>query len=225
MTAIFTGVVLDYYGPRICAIIGSVLFALGHIGFAYASSDLDLWIPSFALIAIGGPFFFMATLHLSAAFPRKSGLILASLTGAFDASSFVYFALGRVVVWSNGRVGVTDFFQFYTLVPVLALIYACVLMPSESFRFNTADDDYVDDALLSAGSSDYQHDSVIPRIDVTRETAEFPLRDMPLTRQIYSLGFGLLVVFMCVYMLRLNFYIETIGMQLVRMATSDPDGT
>ena len=35
--------------------------------------EWDLFTPAYVLLAIGGPFVFLSTLHLSAAFPRYSG--------------------------------------------------------------------------------------------------------------------------------------------------------
>ncbi len=37
ITALVTGTILDQYGPRVCSIIGAVLFALGSAGFGLAS--------------------------------------------------------------------------------------------------------------------------------------------------------------------------------------------
>jgi len=44
----------------------------------------------FVLFATGGPLIYISSFHLANAFPRRSGLIMGLLTGAFDVSSVTF---------------------------------------------------------------------------------------------------------------------------------------
>ncbi|KAG9531755.1 MFS general substrate transporter, partial [Aureobasidium melanogenum] len=91
--ALPVGTILDRYGPRVAGIIGCFLLAIGSalLAFAWdARESVDLWIPGYFFLALGGPFIFISSFQLSNTFPKHSGTILALLTGAFDTSSAVF---------------------------------------------------------------------------------------------------------------------------------------
>lgn len=89
---------------------------------------------SYLLMAIGGPFIFMPSFHLANAFPRRSGLILSMLTGAFDASS-IMFLIYRVL-YQNTESGVSlrTWFSIYLVVPVCIFFAQIFIMPMQSYK-------------------------------------------------------------------------------------------
>ena len=100
--ALPVGTILDKYGPRVSAVIGSILFAAGCALFALAwRLPFDGYILGYTLIALGGPFIFISSFQLSNTFPNHSGFILSLLTGAFDSSSAV-FLLYRMIYEQSG---------------------------------------------------------------------------------------------------------------------------
>lgn len=130
--ALLVGAILDQYGPRVSGMIGSVLFALGCLGFGFADKihrysvdreftlahitrhsliDMPVAYPiAYFLLAIGGPFIFIPSFHLSNAFPTHSGLVLSMLTGAFDSSSAIFLLYRIVYEKTSGRVGLQEWF-------------------------------------------------------------------------------------------------------------------
>ena len=81
IAALIIGFVLDHFGPKVSMISGSLLFGLA-CGSMLISSEyhVDLYIIGYTLFALGGPFIFLSTLHLSCAIPALSNLIMAALT-------------------------------------------------------------------------------------------------------------------------------------------------
>jgi hypothetical protein len=84
-------------------------------------------------MAVGGPFIFIPSFHLANAFPRRSGLILSMLTGAFDSSSAV-FLLYRMLYEKLGRVTLEEWFLGYLIVPALILLLQLFVMPNKSYK-------------------------------------------------------------------------------------------
>lgn len=75
------GYTLDRFGPKKSMICGSLTFTLACVLFILSFVfTVDIYIPAFVLFAIGGPFIFLSTLHLSCAIPAYSNLIMAALT-------------------------------------------------------------------------------------------------------------------------------------------------
>jgi MFS family permease len=135
LSALLVGSSLDRYGPRACGLISSVVLLLGSLSMAFAASlPFDGYAVGFFLLALGGTFSFVPSFHLSNAFPRLQGLILALITGAFDASAAVFLAFRLLYQSTNGSFSVRQFFLLYLFVPVLVLLANLFLLPSRSYE-------------------------------------------------------------------------------------------
>lgn len=135
--ALLVGTVLDRYGPRICGFASSVLLALGGLCMAFNTSlPFDALVIGNFFLALGGTFVFVPSFHLSNAFPQYQGLILALITGAFDASAAVFLLFRRIYEATNGGFGIRAFFLLYLLVPIFIFITQ-LLMPSRSYETRT----------------------------------------------------------------------------------------
>ena len=135
VAALPIGTILDKYGPRVSGIIGSILLALGSVFFILASRvPFDAYIPGYLFLALGGPFIFISSFHLSNTFPRHSGLILALLTGAFDSSSAVFLFYRLAYTASDGSFTPSKLFIVYLVVPLFILVVQVFLMPARSYR-------------------------------------------------------------------------------------------
>jgi MFS family permease len=133
--ALPVGAILDHFGPRVCGIIGSTFLFAGALLMAYAQSlPFDALLLGYLLLALGGPFTFISSFQLSNAFPRHSGLILALLTGAFDASSALFLVYRLIFNATDGAFDHRRFFQLYLIVPVVILMLQLFLMPSRSYK-------------------------------------------------------------------------------------------
>jgi MFS family permease len=134
VSALPVGTILDAYGPRVSGIIGSICLALGAVLFGTASKlPFDGYIPGYLFLALGGPFVFIPSFHLSNTFPKRSGLILSMLTGAFDASSAL-FLLFRLLNEHTSFVSINNFFAVYLIVPVFIIAAQIFIMPAKSYK-------------------------------------------------------------------------------------------
>ncbi|KAJ5631842.1 uncharacterized protein N7484_011942 [Penicillium longicatenatum] len=135
VSALPVGTILDAYGPRVSGIIGSFCLAAGAIIFACAEQlPFDGYIPGYLLLSLGGPFVFISSFHLSNTFPKRSGLILSMLTGAFDASSALFLIFRLLSEHTAGYVSVQKFFLVYLVVPVFIIGVQLTVMPTTSYK-------------------------------------------------------------------------------------------
>jgi len=133
--ALPVGTILDTFGPRISSIIGSIFLAAGALLFGFAAHlPFDGYIPGYLLLALGGPFVFISSFHLSNTFPTRSGLILSMLTGAFDASSALFLVFRILHDKTNGSFSIQRFFCLYLAVPILIFVAQIFLMPATSYK-------------------------------------------------------------------------------------------
>lgn len=135
LAALPIGSILDSFGPRVCGILGSILIASGSLVMAFASHlRFDGYLTGYLLLALGGPAVFISSFQLSNAFPAHSGLILALLTGAFDASSALFFGYRLVYERTGGSISIHRFFLFYLIVPAVVFLLNLFLLPSQSYK-------------------------------------------------------------------------------------------
>ncbi|ROT40088.1 FMP42 protein [Sodiomyces alkalinus F11] len=170
VVALPVGAILDHFGPRICGIIGSLFLASGALTMAYAQRlPFDGFVVGYLLLALGGPFTFIPSFHLSNAFPQHSGLILALLTGAFDSSSAL-FLVYRVIYQSTGF-GYHHFFLAYLVVPVFLLITQLTLMPKQSYKTvgDLVEQAEEAEAAIDADETDLYDDQVDENTALLRE--------------------------------------------------------
>ncbi|KAL3241287.1 Fmp42p RNJ42_03379 [Nakaseomyces bracarensis] len=136
MMALPIGSILDNYGPRITGVIGSVVLAVAASCFILNESlknVVDPYICGYVLLSVGGPFVFISSFQLANTFPKRSGTILALLTGAFDSSSAL-FLFYRIIYEKVVRVGLSRFFSLYLLVPAFIFVCQVTIMPRESYK-------------------------------------------------------------------------------------------
>lgn len=134
VSALPVGTILDAYGPRVCGISGSICLIVGAALFSTASKlPFDGYIPGYFFLALGGPFLFLSSFHLSNTFPKRSGLVLSLLTGAFDSSSAM-FLFCRLLTEHMDLVSVNNFFAVYLVVPAFIMAMQIFVMPSTSYK-------------------------------------------------------------------------------------------
>ncbi|KAK5105069.1 hypothetical protein LTS08_001343 [Lithohypha guttulata] len=138
MGALLVGTTLDRFGPRVCGLISSGLLVIGTLFMAFATSlPFDAFIASSFFLALGGTFSFVPSFHLSNAFPRYQGLILALITGSFDASAAVFLGFRILYEATEGAFGLRTFFLIYLIVPIFVVLTQLFLMPSRSYETRT----------------------------------------------------------------------------------------
>lgn len=135
MCALPVGAILDSYGPRVSSLIGSLWLALGAVLLAFAASlPFDGYTPGYLFLGLGGSFIFVPVFQLSNTFPAHSGMILSTLTGAFDSSSVLFLLFRIAHEKTDGYISVQRFFLFYLIVPISIFLLQIFLMPGTSYK-------------------------------------------------------------------------------------------
>lgn len=163
VTALVVGPTLDTFGPRVCGIVGAFLITIACFIFrnAWLITAFDGYIVGYTFLAVGGPFTFISSFQLSNTFPQSSGLILALLTGAFDASSAVFLFYRIAYERSGGSFHLSNFFTYFLAIPVFILLVQIFIMPRDSYstlndlalEAMEADDDDCCDSISSEAST------------------------------------------------------------------------
>lgn len=138
MGALIVGTVLDRFGPRVCGYLSGGLLIIGSLCMAFSAElPFDAFIAGNFFLALGGTFSFVPSFHLSNAFPQFQGLILALITGAFDASSAVFLLFRMIYDSTNGRFALRELFLLYLIVPVFVIVTQFLLMPDRCYDTRT----------------------------------------------------------------------------------------
>ena len=127
---------MDRYGPRVCAVLGSVFLATGALlmGYAFRLPEFDGFVVANVMLALGGTFIFLPSFQNANAFPKYSGTIVATVTGAFDASAAVFLFYRLAYQRSNGAFSPEKFFFGYLAVPVLIFVAQFTIMSPDNYK-------------------------------------------------------------------------------------------
>jgi MFS family permease len=244
VAALPVGAILDKFGPRVCGIIGSFLLTVGSLLFAFAwQLPFDGYVLGYLFLALGGPFIYISSFHLSNAFPKHSGLILALLTGAFDSSSAVFLIYRLIYAWSNGAFWPKYFFLLYLVVPAFILAVQIFLMPKASYKTvaelveqveeadDVLDDQMDENTALLIDERRQRQQSVVSEITdligsksgakhLKKENKKNKISGVwgamhgkSVRQQILSPWFILIALFTVIQMTRINFFVATIRPQ------------
>ncbi|KAI1626403.1 MFS transporter, LAT3 family, solute carrier family 43, member 3 [Exophiala viscosa] len=176
ISALLVGRVLDTYGPRICGLISSVFLLLGSLCMAFAQDvTVDLLPAGSFLLSLGGTFTFVPSFHLANAFPQHQGLILALVTGAFDASASVFLIFRMLYQSTNGAFSPRHIFLVFLVVPVFIFITQLTIMPTKSYESrgelaNTLEK--ANDAMRDVHDSDDELDTAMEVMRIRSERAQ-----------------------------------------------------
>lgn len=135
-SSLITGFCLDRLGRRFCVTVSAFMLLAGTALLASRSpaDHVDGYMLGFFLVSLGGTFLFLPSYHLSNAFPRHSGIIVALITCAFDASSAVLFLYSLVWSATDGRATLSKFFLLYLNVPAAIIIAEWTIMPKHRYQ-------------------------------------------------------------------------------------------
>lgn len=176
VAALPIGIILDNIGPKKSSIIGCILFLLGNfvMGLKPDNIGFEPFLPAYILLAIGGPMIFLSSFHLCNAFPKRSGLILSAITGAFDASSLPFVIYSAI--YRRYHVSLRTWFWLYMIVPALIIVEQILLAPSKAYALPTADNTLPDEQtpLLPDASRNETDDSLTrPKVLQQRRRSNF----------------------------------------------------
>jgi MFS transporter, LAT3 family, solute carrier family 43, member 3 len=229
---LFSGIVLDAYGPKITLIGCMTIFAIGPILLIVATSAgiSSLAIYYLAFICFGlaassqmGPF-----MSVSLLFPQSQGLVVAILNGSFDAATIVFLIM--YYLHFNVGMSLTSIMIAFLCGPVLLCWLNMVFIwPLNGFAsptpivHSTTPINEASSITESQGIDKQDQDIevanpmtvVIPR----QQLAVTPVPDT-FWEQLSSRGFTLFLIFHAIQMVRFSFYIGTAITQLSLM--NDP---
>jgi MFS family permease len=136
VSALPVGTILDRYGPRVCAVLGSFFLAAGALlmGYAFEFPEFDGFVVANVMLALGGTFIFLPSFQIANAFPKYSGTIVATVTGAFDASAAVFLFYRLAYQSSEGSFSPQKFFFGYLAVPVLIFVAQFTIMSPDNYK-------------------------------------------------------------------------------------------
>ncbi|TDZ39558.1 Protein FMP42 [Colletotrichum spinosum] len=136
VSSLLAGSVLDRYGRRACWVLSALCLVIGCFLMASATHflEFDGYFLGNIFLALGGTFVFVSSFQLANAFPKHSGLIIALVTGAFDASAAVFLLYQLVYDATDGQLSLEKFFYAYMAIPALLVIAEVVYMPARSYH-------------------------------------------------------------------------------------------
>lgn len=161
VSTVFAGYVLDNHGRRACYLLAAVILSLGGwcmslafwmgengdgsdddkkggrrlAGYDFIFQYVDGYMIGNLLLGLGGTFLFVSSYQLSNALPRHAGLVVALVTGAFDASAavFLFYRLAYEAT-DHAFQPATFFFSAYAVaIPTLLVVAEFALMPRSGY--------------------------------------------------------------------------------------------
>ena len=104
------------------------------MAYAFQIPEFDGFVFGNVMLALGGTFIFLPSFQIANAFPKYSGTIVATVTGAFDASAAVFLFYRLAYQSSNGAFSPQKFFFGYLAVPVLIFIAQFTIMSPDNYK-------------------------------------------------------------------------------------------
>lgn len=128
------GLLLDYLGPRITAVIGQVMNALAWVLLAFGSKGSQTYYAAFIFMGIGSDIGYLPLLSSANLFPGHEGLIVAVLGAAKSASFAIPTILDKIEA-GNAALGLREVCLGYAVMgPGLCLLLALILVPYKHFQ-------------------------------------------------------------------------------------------
>lgn len=104
------------------------------MGYAFQIPEFDGFVVANVMLALGGTFIFLPSFQIANAFPKYSGTIVATVTGAFDASAAVFLFYRLAYQSSEGTFSPEKFFFGYLAVPVLIFVAQFTIMSPDNYK-------------------------------------------------------------------------------------------
>jgi LAT3 family solute carrier family 43 protein 3 len=194
VSQIFSGFVLDALGPKLTSMFFSLLLGLGLTLFGISNdTTFQAFIPAYILIGVGGPPLLLSSLHLSNLFINYASLIKSLFVALFGASAIVFFILGYLFeVFHFTR---RELFIGYLPIIVFIFLSSMIWWSSKPYPQSRA---------LAKGSFNSKIES------------QSLLKRKGFLRQLFSVEFLGLFLFMLIAVLQLDFFQSIVLSQLER---------
>eukprot|EP00928_Gymnodinium_smaydae_P042338 TRINITY_DN28525_c0_g2_i2.p1 TRINITY_DN28525_c0_g2~~TRINITY_DN28525_c0_g2_i2.p1 ORF type:complete len:468 (+),score=57.61 TRINITY_DN28525_c0_g2_i2:41-1444(+) len=197
---LFVGIFLDRFGPRITSSMCALLCCLGAVAFALTSSTAGLAIGLF-FIGVGGAGMQLSLQSASALFPENRSLVMASLSGAFQAASGIFLIMETL----HRLAGISRMALLlgYAVALFVAMVICSIVWPMRPFGISTKtpDSPTVDVASTQVGAPD----------------GFVPLRQRSFREQASSPEYRIMLLYFSLVVLQAQFTIGTVGTQFELM--------
>ncbi|KAF2274759.1 MFS general substrate transporter [Westerdykella ornata] len=136
VSALPIGAILDRYGPKVCFLFGSACLSVGSIlmSLAFRVDEFDGYTLGNFFLALGGSAIFLPSFQIANAFPKYAGTIVATITGAFDASAAVFLFYRLAYDATGGAFKPQTFFLAYLVVPLAIVVAQLTFLPTENYK-------------------------------------------------------------------------------------------
>ena len=135
LTFIFAGRLQDRKGPRICALLGSLLVSAGFVLTSFTSSLTALYVFFGVIVGIGNGFGYSTPTPVGSKwFPDKRGLVVGLMVGGYGGGQAIFGSLANY--WLIPSFGWRATFQILAAVFILMTLAGTALLknPPEGFR-------------------------------------------------------------------------------------------
>jgi len=202
---LFVGIMLDRVGPRRTSFSCAVVCSIGAVAFALASNKLELAAGYFC-IGVGGAGMQLSLQSVSALFPQNKGLVMAMLSGAFQAASVVFLLFETVHRLLD--VSLRALMLGYAAVLVVAAVACLFIFPMKPYGVSAPKVTEKDTTVhLDAAS-------VVVKTTESQKTSEVvPLDKRSFGEQVRSPEYLLMIFFFSITVLQAQFTIGSIGTQ------------
>ncbi|EED14233.1 MFS transporter, putative [Talaromyces stipitatus ATCC 10500] len=136
VSALPIGTMLDRFGPRFCNLAGCLFLAVGSLlmYLAFRIPEFDGYLIGNFFLSLGGTCIFVPAFQIANAFPKHSGVIVALVTGAFDASAAVFLFYRLAYEASDRGLRPEYFFLGYLSVPLAIFLTQIFLLPAKPYK-------------------------------------------------------------------------------------------
>merc|ERR1719265_3141995 len=131
---LLVGIVLDRFGPRWISTGCAFMCSIGALVFALMSTTTGLAIGYF-FIGIGGSGMQMSLQSVSTLFPKRKGLVMAMLSGAFIAATGVFVIFENVHRLAD--LSLRTLMLIYASVLLLTAVASFIVWPMQPFGVET----------------------------------------------------------------------------------------
>eukprot|EP00123_Amoebidium_parasiticum_P008412 comp18785_c0_seq1/m.20692 comp18785_c0_seq1/g.20692 ORF comp18785_c0_seq1/g.20692 comp18785_c0_seq1/m.20692 type:complete len:447 (-) comp18785_c0_seq1:292-1632(-) len=203
--ATLSGIAGDRFGPRVIAVAGSVIYALGLILLGFSSASFSGYLPGFVFLAFGGCSMFLAVLHFATLFPAHMGLVNGAINGAFDGSS-IMMTIFKFIIDETGIKSRVLWFSCLTM-PLMNIVFAFFFISPRPIS-------YADSSEVATMETEEENPEKKP---VKERSGPYPLYDLThlgWKEQLKSPELLLTIISITVNEVRMIFYIATLAEQL-----------
>eukprot|EP00475_Leptophrys_vorax_P043045 TRINITY_DN8162_c0_g1_i1.p1 TRINITY_DN8162_c0_g1~~TRINITY_DN8162_c0_g1_i1.p1 ORF type:complete len:495 (+),score=110.98 TRINITY_DN8162_c0_g1_i1:43-1527(+) len=214
--SLVSGLVLDYFGPRICnavsligVIAGMLLLAIS----AHPEFSFEGYLPAMVLIGFWGPGVQVSLFHLSNLFPTRASSVTALISGTFQLG-FTIFLIFKFVT-ERFEIPLSYTCAAYAIILVLLLAIGLFVWPDRPVARKPSEDTIqTNEALLASPTdevvlSDDEEAVIIDEPNgISSPSMCSTLKD--LCEPICTVKFGLLLYWMIMCTFWANYFIGTV---------------